>query len=391
MQGLDYADRHDLVPVVDMERHRTRYSEDDDRVLGTKNAWEYYFAQPGGLTVTEALLLDPLDNQGREEGDLIYVGAIQPPASVLDRMRDLRSRYVRVRPEILAEVESILGPDICPDVLGVHVRGTDMTRGSIPGHPVPPPAVVYLEQAAALDRKLSFSRIFLACDELETVSMFKDRFGDRLIAMEVHRTAATAAISTDYEWLFVPGRELHRYQLGREVLVDALLLARCGHLLCGISNVTHAAMYFSDERQTVHPVPPLWCNPPPNEASRGREFVSACPKLMAPLSDEALLAQLDGLQVLLENAENMNAAAAKEAEVLRDQVAILSRQSPGENDELKTARQEKRDLQRSLDKANSQINRFKKRILQLVNAWTWLGWRLLPWTKPSWRENPLDD
>ncbi len=391
IQGIDYADQHDLVPVVDMERYRTRYSEDDERVLGTKNAWEYYFAQPGGLTVAEALRLDPLNNQGSEKGPLIYVDAIQPPSHVFNRVRELLNRYIRVRPEILAEVESILGADTRPDILGVHVRGTDMRWGNIPGHPVSAPTIVYLEQATALDRKYSFSRIFLACDEVETVILFRERFGDRLLTVEAHRTAATIAISGDYQWLFEPRRELHCYQLGREVLMDALLLARCGHLLCGISNVSHAAMYFSDKLQDVHPVPPLWHLPHLHEASRGRSYVMADLKLTAPLSVDALMAQSEGLQILLENAENVNAETAREARELQEKVAILTRKSSAENSELKAARKEVLALQKSLDHAHSQIGRFKHRILQLVNGWAWLGWRLMPWTKPSWRKNPLDD
>lgn len=398
MQGLDYADRHDLLPVVDMERYRSRYNEDDDRSLGTKNAWEYYFAQPSGLTVTEALSLNPLDNQGVEEGGLIYVGAIEPPPCVLHRIRELRSRYIRVRPEILAEVKSLLGSDFRPDVLGVHVRGTDMSRGNIPGHPVPLPALAYFEQAAALDRTHSFSRIFLACDELETVSLFKKYFTDRLLVIEAHRTSVDAVVTNDYRWLFEPRRELHRYRLGREVLMDALLLARCGHLLCGISNVTHAAMYFSDGCQTVHPVPPLWCHPPPNEASRGRAFVSACPTLETPLSADALATQSEILQKLLENSENMNARTAqrveslqKQMEALREQVAFLSRRASDKSDEAKAAHREMNSLKKNLARANSKIRRLKKRIAHLVNWWTWMGWRLMPWTKPGWRRNPLED
>lgn len=367
LQALDYADLNDFAPVVDMERHITRYNEDDDSALGTKNAWEYYFEQPAGLSVAEALRLDPNppDNQSRDFGRFIHVQNIEPPSDVLARARQLVARYVRIKPNVLAEADSILQPGVHSDILGIHVRGTDMRKANATGHVVPATDDAYLEQALALDRKHSFSRIFLACDEIETVSLFTEHFGERLMTSKAHRTSAAAPVSLDYQWLFRPQRQLHRYLLGLEVLVDTLLLARCGHLLCGISNVSHCAMYFSNERQTIHPVPPVWIRAKHKEPSWAHSFLDIWPKPYVPLSPAVLRGHAQQLQRLLEETVN----SRTEAQQLVN------------------------DLQRKNESGEdipTHVGLLKSRIDHLVNRWTWLGWRLMPWTKPSWRHHPLD-
>lgn len=391
LQGLDEADRQGMLPVVDMENHPTRYNEDSDE-LGTRNAWEYYFEQPAGLSLSEALALDPLDNQGSVDGPFTTDPDAVFPAPLLSRARDLIDRYIRVKPEILAKADAILQPIVQSDVLGVHVRGTDMRTGLLPEHPIPPTASTFLDQAAALDREFHFRTVFLACDEHETVEIFRGHFGSRLLVNPGHRTSASGSYPSDYHWLFAHQRHHHRYLLGLEVLLDALLLSRCGHLLCGLSNVSKSAVCFSDASQIAHVIPPLWCAPPLRGPSIGRSFLATMPSAPRPLSPLILQSHILELQQLLEITENARADVVSELESLKrrqiaDQDAIAGNANSSLQ-ALKEARKELARVKKELHESTSAVKQLQGRILQLLNGWTRLGWKLMPWTKPSWRHKP---
>ena len=395
LQGLDHAEQAGLIPVVDMERYPTRYHEDDDW-LGTRNAWEYFFEQPAGLSLNDALLLDPTDNQGCTVGRFLSIHLVAPSDELTRRARKLLKKYIRIKPHVMAIADALMAPGVHENTLGVHVRGTDMRGGQAILHAVSSTRATYLDQAAQLDRARAFSKIFLASDERETVEMFQQHFGSRLITNDCHRTSAGDVPSEGYEWLFRPQRERHRYLLGLEVLVDALLLSRCGHMLCGISNVSQSAIYFSDEGQTVHAVPPIWQIPEYMGPSLGRDFVTTIAHPTNPPSAHALATQLEEMRRLLEASENARSEARVERDVLHGRLvkALLEN---GEfngrlaeaNCSLKIARKEIAALEKQTQKNSAMIALLQRRVLALVNGWTWLGWRLMPWTKPSWRHNPL--
>jgi len=312
LQGLDEADQRHLAPVVDMERYATRYNETEP-VNGTMNAWEYYFEQPTALTLAEARTQDPLDSGGVvKEGPFTTAFAqIAPAPATLARGRELIQKYVRIKPGIERHLDSLLTRETGAHCAGVHVRGTDQRHGHFPDHPVSAVPEAYLEQVVMLDKEQSFNRIFLATDEQETVSLFTREFGARLLTIPAHRTSSSVAEANfrqDYTWLFsASDRCRHRYHLGLEVLVDALLLSRCRHLVCGASNVSHAAMYFATEAQRVHPVPPLWLFPDARRPSRGRTYLASLPPPTYQPTTAVLERNLREFQSMVECLENERA------------------------------------------------------------------------------------
>lgn len=402
LQGLDHADRHGLVPVIDMERHPTRYNEDEP-VDGVTNAWEYYFHQPSSLALAEALDRQPLDNAGDVTGPFSgNYHVVVPPPEVLARGRELVRKYVRLKPDILAKLDAVTPENISKDMLGVHVRGTDMRKKRPPYHPIPSTPETYLEQAKLLDQDFGYSRVFLACDEQETLTLFHEHFGDRLLTLPAHRSTMDQLddpVDWDYKWLFDGKRHHHRYLLGLEVLLDALLLSRCGHLACGASNVSQAAMYFAAESQIVHPITPLWMCPSVDEVSVGKAYMADAPSLSRTPSAAVLRGQIKELHELLEYAENGRAEAQQNNPEVRhhiEAVASINRESIQLREEIAKLQREKSQLLAKLEKLQGRlqvqaetIKMLKSRISILINRWTRLGWGLMPWSKPSWRKQPF--
>jgi hypothetical protein len=395
LQGLDYADRNGLVPVIDMERNPTLYNEDEP-VHGVTNAWEYYFQQPSLLTLAEALTQDPVHNDGDISGRFTSESPpVMPPADLLARGRELVKKYIRLKPDIQAKLDAIIPVNAGRDMLGVHVRGTDMRKHRPPLHPAPNTTESYLEQAMLLDREFSYRQIFLACDELETVTLFRNQFGDRLLTIPAHRTAmdhTDMPREAGYKWLFEKDRDHHRYLLGLEVLLDALLLSRCRHLACGASNVSRGAIYFAPESQVVHSVPPLWLCPRDEGPSVGRSYLANVPPPARQPSAPVLQGQMNELYDLLEHTEkckidvHLNWAATNMA--LAEANEKLLR--------LQNVHQEKALLLKKIETLRKQVNdqkamieMLKSRLSTLINRWTRFGWNLMPWKKPSWRKQPF--
>jgi hypothetical protein len=122
-------------------------------------------------------------------------------------------------------------------------------------HSVTPAREVYFQCVLELDNQHQFASIFLACDEVETIQLFQDYFHDRLIYNDVYRVPQDSDMTVHHlDRNIEPPRPFHRYLLGKEVLIDALMLARCGHFLCGPSTVAHAVMFFSTDQQIIHEV-----------------------------------------------------------------------------------------------------------------------------------------
>ena len=253
LNGFDVADSHNWIPIVDMERYATLYKEKMP-INNTSNAWEYYFEQYQGNSLKKVYKSHYSTNGGN--GVFSTASTIKPPPHKITRARELINKYIKIKETIRNEIDSIIPEGIYFNILGVHVRGTDRRQGTHSNHLMTAEANTYLEKAIELDSLYQFSHIFLACDELETVDMFKNTFKERLIVTDAFRVSANVATNINYNWLFNAKRTNHRYLLGKEVLIDALLLARCGHLLCGPSNVSHAAIYFSKGDQEIHEVDP---------------------------------------------------------------------------------------------------------------------------------------
>lgn len=251
LNGFDEADSHNWIPFVDMERYNTLYKENTP-INGSSNGWEYYFEQYQGNSLKKAYKGSHSTNGGN--GVFSIASTITPPPEKVARAKELINKYIKIKESLRNEINSIIPEGIYFNILGVHVRGTDRRQGTHSNHLMTADANTYLIKAIELDNFYQYSHIFLACDELETVDLFKSRFGERLIITDAYRVSANVDAKVNYSWLFSAKRTNHRYLLGKEVLIDTLLLARCGHLLCGPSNVSHAAIYFSKGEQEIHEV-----------------------------------------------------------------------------------------------------------------------------------------
>lgn len=117
-------------------------------------------------------------------------------------------------------------------MLGVHVRLTDAAAGYEARETVGIEKFMF-----AVDSWLESQPnggIFLASDDQRVVTSFEERYGGRLVWQECLRSKDGKSVHGHYD----DGVAGSPYRKGREVLIDALLLARCNHMIRTHSLVT---------------------------------------------------------------------------------------------------------------------------------------------------------
>ena len=150
-------------------------------------------------------------------------------------------QYIKVKPDIIEEVDKFFAANLAGNLcLGVHKRHLlhqheefSQTAVSVKD---------YIEAIDQLLIQTGAEKIFLATDETEAVTEIKQAFGDRLICRtDITRVSRKAAQEMHWQAKNKGSR------LGREVLIDALLLAKCDLLLHGVSNISTAISFMNPD------------------------------------------------------------------------------------------------------------------------------------------------
>lgn len=253
-----FARKLGYIPVVDMENYPTLYSETES-VDGEKNAWNYYFENVGSVSLKEAYESDdfvmgqdmPLH---KYEGKYCMGGYRYPTAKAIEYYAPIIEENIVVKKELVKCFERDWSKNVAKDeqVLGIHVRGTDMKNNL--GHPMPAAISAYLENAKAiLAAHPGITKIFLATDECNTIEAFEKEFRDtkwKLFMTDAFRVWDTGEEKRTgvHEVQVENARPMHKYLLGREVLNDAYFLKKCDYLLCGHSNISNVVLLWNHNK-----------------------------------------------------------------------------------------------------------------------------------------------
>lgn len=229
---LILSERLGYVPAVDMENYPSLYNEKIP-VNGTMNSWEYYFKPVSPYKLPE--IYDYYDYQ-------ICNGKF--PLFIYDRFENnnpnidwsqipehtLLDKYIFINRDILLEVESFWQVNLRKyqgHILGVHFRGWEM--GTVKGHPIPPKIGQMFYAIYEFLDKYQIKKIFLSTEQSDYLEIMKKEFGDLIVYTNYFRTPEGI---NAYKLRPYP-RPLHMYNLGKEVLIDCLILSRTDYLIAG--------------------------------------------------------------------------------------------------------------------------------------------------------------
>ena len=217
-------------PIIDMENYPTRYNE-KNKIKKISNSWEYYFEPINNYKLKDVY---------KSKFVIIVDGKTRKKIEFDDFQKKhyvILKKYIRVKKEILNEVKKFLKKNFQNKrVLGVHFRGTDMKTQE--RHPYP----ATLKQITSfIDheiKKNNYKKIFLVTEEFEYMKKLKLRYGDTICYYNSFRS-----IQTD---IFDNKRKNHRYLIGKENIIDMLILSNTHSIICTQSNLANASNFFTN-------------------------------------------------------------------------------------------------------------------------------------------------
>jgi hypothetical protein len=237
---LEIAEKYKFIPVVDMENFPTIYNEKKS-INNSNNSWEYYFKRVSKYDLKEVY----------KSKNLIFTSNFFEDHMPTDMTSEknfyrLLKKHIHIKLDIKKEIDN-LKKKITTNgkVLGVHFRGT--TYKTARGHAFPIPLNLMIKNIDFLIRKFKYDKIFLVTEEEKYFNFLKKYYQKKLIFLNVYRTNKLDAFK------HYP-RPNHRYRLGKEILIETLLLSCCSGLTFVKSNVSSAAILFSKKKIKLHPL-----------------------------------------------------------------------------------------------------------------------------------------
>tara|TARA_X000000950_G_scaffold205530_1_gene247243 strand:- start:19653 stop:20663 length:1011 start_codon:yes stop_codon:yes gene_type:complete len=229
LNHLLIAKRHHFIPIIDMQNFPTIYNE-NNRIDNTKNSWEYYFEK-----ITK-YNLDEVYNSKNViiTGNRFYRSMTHEINS--NHFKDVK-KYIKVKKQHINFANDYFNKNLKnKKILGVHYRGTSYKSSA--SHPFPPTKEQIIKKVDKLIKEKNFNAIFLCTEEKRYLELFKKKYKKKLFYIESFRS------NLDNAFKLYP-RKNHRYKLGKEILIETLILSKCNTFLHIDTNVSLFVKFFS--------------------------------------------------------------------------------------------------------------------------------------------------
>lgn len=129
-------------------------------------------------------------------------------------------------------------------VIGVLARGTDYYKLRPKDHPVQPSALQIIEQVKIAKRITGFEKIFLATEDQQIYDLFKQQFGERVIA--------NPETTIQYNSGYIANNKLNQKEVGMNYLANIYILSKCQAFVAGRTSGTVGVMILSDGFEYIH-------------------------------------------------------------------------------------------------------------------------------------------
>lgn len=229
LNHLKIAYENNYVPFIDMENYPTIYNE-KMKLNKTINAWEYFFKN---------LSNHNLDEIYKSKNVIItennFYNFFQKWMSEDDKIIEILKNKVKLNDNIFFLFNFLKNKFFNKKrILGVHFRGTSYKTS--PGHPLPATKKQMFNLVNQILKKEKIDQIFLSTEEKNYLDFFIEKFPGKIIFLP-------SAYRSNKNDAFVKyPRKKHRYKLGREILLESLLLSCSNYFIYTRSNVSEFAL-----------------------------------------------------------------------------------------------------------------------------------------------------
>lgn len=237
LQGLIYADRRGMTPVVDMENYSTEYSR-IRKFNGKKNAWEYFFKPVSNISLADAYESKTVT---LSEGNRILKNHIMSGRNLayimnyefLDEVHKIYKKYIRLNNYTNLYIEYIIKTKeiVADSTLGVFLRGTDYLL-SPTGHPIQPDIGDVTKDIINYLENKPIERIFLSTDDNQLRKKLEIKFGKLMI--ESIRSDSESLFSDELRKKFVIPKGVIARNLS--YLSEIYILSNLSYNISALSN-----------------------------------------------------------------------------------------------------------------------------------------------------------
>ena len=231
------SEKFGFIPIVDMSNYYTFYNEKRP-IKGINNAWEYYFEPVSKYSLDEIYKSkNVIISDGKTRGNTFF-DSFQ---NLNLEHKKIFNKYIKIKKNLIIEKDKFYKKNFKNQkILGVHFRGTDYKNRE--RHPLPATKRQIMTIIDDLNHKYKYDKIFLVTEEKKYLNSLKNRY-DNLIHF--------SSIFTNKKQIFFEKFTKNiRYKIGKENIIDMLLLGSVDHITGIDSNLISASKYFSKKNIT---------------------------------------------------------------------------------------------------------------------------------------------
>ena len=245
-RGLMVAERFGFTPVVDWSKGAYY---DRNGLNGCMNPFEYFFEPVSSVSLNETLKSQNVAYYDQHTFGKPFALYDYRSDEELELFARINRKYIRLNSNLRMQLENnideLLGKK---KTLAVHVRGVEW--GNVKGHPIPVSLNLYTDRIDTALQENGFEQIFLATDSDDTVSYFKNRYGNVVVFYnDVIRARSGSKVLAIFDDSIE--QENKGFRMGYEVLRDMLTMSCCSGIIAGLSYVSFAAEVFKKSRDEV--------------------------------------------------------------------------------------------------------------------------------------------
>ncbi len=225
LNHLKIAKENNFIPFIDMEEFPTIYNE-KNKIQNTLNAWEYYFENTSKFTlneiyksknviITENKFYNFFSKWIDQDEDLVKIlkEEIKFKKNILRTSNFIKKKIFKKK-----------------KILGIHFRGTSYKTS--PGHPLPATKKQVFNLAKKVLENDKIDYIFLSTEEENYKNFLSNKFRGKIFYFKSSYRSNKNLAFESYP------RRCHRYKLGREILIESLLLSCSDYFIFTDSNVS---------------------------------------------------------------------------------------------------------------------------------------------------------
>lgn len=230
LNHLKIANSCGYIPVVDMENFPTIYNE-NQKIDNTNNSWNYYFDyNQSNIKITQIYKHYKYIITSNRFSKFFTHNIDN------SEYRKYFNKYFRIKKKYYDFVNFFAKKNFNKKTLAVHLRGTSYKTSA--NHPFPTTNEQTINLIEKIMAKNNYSNIFLCTEDLNYLDIIKKKFKNKVIYLEnVYRSYNDDAFKIYPE-------KLHRYKLGKNILIESLLISKCDGFLYTNTNVSEFVKFL---------------------------------------------------------------------------------------------------------------------------------------------------